>query len=147
MSEFKIQQAWEPRNMPWLEDDRIAAGIPERESRLSTRKFVRDLSKRDGVPMPRHVYFVGAVGTELIKIGSAFDIELRLKELQTISPLPLRLLFYVLYGGEAMERRMHRMFRTRRSHGEWFRVGIDELRATADALIAEARAAREGSAQ
>lgn len=143
MSAFAIPQAWAPRNMPWLEDDRIAAGIPERESRISTRKLVRALSKRDGVPMPRHVYFVGATGTELIKIGSAFDIELRLEQLRTISPLPLNLLFYVLHGGETMERRLHKMYRRRRSHGEWYRVDVAELQAATDALIAEARAAKK----
>lgn len=142
---FKIPQAWVPSDMPWLEEDRIAAGISERKSRLSTRKMVYDHRKYTGKPVPRHVYFVGADGTGLIKIGSAFDVELRLEQLQTISPVRLRALFYVLHGGEAMERRLHRMFRTRRSHGEWFRADIDELRATADALIAEARAARGGA--
>lgn len=141
---FKIPPAWAPRNMPWLKDDRIAAGISERESRLSTRRMARERSKKSGRPMPRHVYFVGGGGgSALIKIGSAFDIELRLEQLRAISPVPLWLLFWVLHGGESMERRLHETFRACRAHGEWFRVDEEELKAAVEALIAERRAARE----
>lgn len=141
--EFRIPPAHDPRKQPWWwEHD-----YDERQLRLETRKMVMEAKRDRKIPVPRHVYFLGADGTDLVKIGSAFDIELRLEQLRTISPVPLRLLFYVLHGGEAMERRLHRMYRRRRSHGEWFRVDVDELRAAADGLIAEARAARESRVQ
>mgnify|MGYP001562052934 FL=1 len=146
MSKFAIPQAWEPTGMPWLEDDRIAAGRSERESRLDTRKMVHEQSKRHGQRVPRHVYFVEATGTDLIKIGSAFDVELRIEQLRAMSPVRLRLVFYVLHGGVTLERHLHRLFRRRRSHGEWFRVGIEEMQATVDALI-EQIAALKASAQ
>lgn len=70
------------------------------------------------------VYFVQA-GDEFgpIKIGhTTQDPQLRLKQLQTGSWLPLRLLHWE-EGGQELERAYHLILRHQRLEGEWFRAG------------------------
>jgi hypothetical protein len=63
------------------------------------------------------IYFIG--GGDLVKIGWAADPMRRMDDLQTGSPVRLKLLgFYP--GGLAMERALHARFSAARAHGEWF---------------------------
>lgn len=129
--EFKLPFARDPREEWWWWDHDFGG---ERNLRLSSRKIAGDRLKYQGIPIPRQVYFLGSDANELIKIGSAFDIELRVEQLQMASPVRLRVLGYVHRGGEPLERHLHRLFKQRRAHGEWFRVSLDEIFATVEAI-------------
>lgn len=77
------------------------------------------------------IYFVEAVGLNLIKIGYAMDPWQRFNVLLSAAPVPLKMLA-MKPGGPVEETRLHQQFAAQRSHGEWFRR-CPEL----DALIAE----------
>jgi Meiotically up-regulated gene 113 len=66
------------------------------------------------------VYFVEAVGLDLIKIGHSRDIGKRMRRLSTGCPAPMRLLG-TMPGGEKIERHYHERLAAFRVHGEWFR--------------------------
>jgi hypothetical protein len=68
------------------------------------------------------VYFVA--GARSVKIGHSVFPEARLQQLQTGSPVALRLLGTVP-GGVAEERALHERFASLRTHGEWFRCEGD----------------------
>lgn len=65
------------------------------------------------------IYFVQAGETGPIKIGWSVRANVRLSDLQTGCPEPLRLLGAVP-GKKHEERMFHRMFRHARIRGEWF---------------------------
>lgn len=79
------------------------------------------------------VYFIEAVGTDLVKIGYTLNVDARLRSLLTASAAPLRLLA-TIKGGPVMEGRYHIILAEHRSHGEWFRRCplLNDLIATAD---------------
>lgn len=68
-----------------------------------------------------HVYFISMVGTQFIKIGHSFDPERRLKQLQTASPVALKLIG-IRPGSKHVERLFHRQLREFRQEGEWFEI-------------------------
>ena len=68
----------------------------------------------------RGVYFVQAGAAGPIKIGVSADITARLKELQTASPYPLRLLATLDGATQKTETQLHQHFASARRHGEWF---------------------------
>lgn len=77
--------------------------------------------------MPEQVvYFIEAVGLELIKIGQTRLLDDRIRSLATGSPVPLKLIGYIA-GTAARERKLHKQFARDRAHGEWFRA-TPELR-------------------
>lgn len=65
------------------------------------------------------VYFIEGVGTNLVKIGWAFNVSVRWTELATMSPVPLNLLA-VMPGGREKEAEFHVLLAEHRHHGEWF---------------------------
>lgn len=65
------------------------------------------------------VYFVQSEANGLIKIGVAADLDKRVRCLQTMSPVPVRLLG-AFPGDRSDEQRLHQAFRPCRAHGEWF---------------------------
>ena len=69
------------------------------------------------------VYFIRAVGTELVKVGFSDDIKRRLKELQTASPHDLAV-EELLVGTPAIEAELHRRLKRHGCHvrGEWYRL-------------------------
>ena len=68
------------------------------------------------------IYFVRAVGTDLVKIGHTDrDVGKRVRALQTGSAYGLELLA-AFTGGPEAERALHAQFATFRAHGEWFRL-------------------------
>ena len=92
----------------------------------------RDESERVGVRRttiaPRQcvsgVYFLGAGGADLVKIGTVIDAEkvtFRINTLQAGCPYPLVLLFMIMPAGRHEESRMHRWFKTEHFRGEWYR--------------------------
>ncbi len=68
---------------------------------------------------PKRLYFMRAIGTDLIKIGCSREPEKRLKELVRVSPIPLDIVLMVP-GGHAEEWLIHRTFKSCKSHSEWF---------------------------
>lgn len=93
------------------------------------------------------IYFVQSTASGLIKIGYARHVGVRLSNLQTGSPDPLKLLAAV-DGGPEDEARLHGEFAAYRLRGEWFRPS-DELTsaiareaARAGADISEVRTTR-----
>jgi hypothetical protein len=71
------------------------------------------LAKRDGTC----VYFAEADGR--IKIGWSRKVATRVAQLQTGSPVPIKLLG-VTPGGRSLERELHHRFAADRLTGEWF---------------------------
>lgn len=72
------------------------------------------------------VYFIESVGLERIKIGFAGEPEKRLRQLQTGSSSPLRLIGCIP-GGQHLEAKLHNDFAHLRLDGEWF-LATQELR-------------------
>lgn len=64
------------------------------------------------------VYFIRC-GQGAIKIGRAFDVHARLRELQVGNPERLELL-HCLDGGSNLEATLHQLFAKHRLQGEWF---------------------------
>ncbi len=130
-----------PQATPWHDfEDGWIEPLDTKAARRARRKMIlkgRADEKRKGYdvePLPRHVYVVQA-DNGLIKIGSAFDIELRFDQIQCASPVPLRLAWWHLNGGIKLEKWLHRHFRHYRSHGEWFRVRLEDVQAIVARLI------------
>lgn len=79
-----------------------------------------------GLPMPEDrdesVYFLQDERDPggYVKIGCAQDVRKRMRRIQRMSPVRLRLIG-VLYGaGQETEAYLHRLFAEHRCHGEWF---------------------------
>ena len=92
------------------------------------------------------VYFIAAIGTDLVKVGHARNVKSRFSSLACASPLKLRLLA-TIPGGSTKERELHDLLAEHRSHGEWFRrcALLDDLIAAADKPAKMAKvAARSG---
>lgn len=79
------------------------------------------------------VYFIEAVGLDLVKIGYAIDLQKRFTGMMTTSPAPLTLLG-VLDGGPKLECALHEQLAAHRAHGEWFRKTPEVM-----AVVATAR--------
>jgi hypothetical protein len=71
------------------------------------------------------VYFMRA--GEMIKIGVSVNVAARLRDHQIGSAEPLHLML-VIPGNAATERELHTKFKSKRVHGEWFRID-DEIAA------------------
>lgn len=65
------------------------------------------------------VYFIEAVGLDLVKVGYALDVAKRFTGMMTTSPAPLTLLG-MLDGGPKLEAAIHEQLAAHRAHGEWF---------------------------
>lgn len=67
------------------------------------------------------VYFIEAVGLDLVKIGYTEELIRRFKEIRTSCPVQIRLLGF-LPGDKALEANLHRQYKQFRGEGEWFRL-------------------------
>jgi hypothetical protein len=67
------------------------------------------------------VYFIEAVGLNVVKIGFARDITERIRKLAPGCPAPLRLLGTVP-GDLKIEQHYHERLAAHRTHGEWFKL-------------------------
>jgi hypothetical protein len=83
------------------------------------RKTVMAPRAIDPAPADGLVYFVGAEGSEPIKIGVTDDVPARLQAMQTGCPRRLYCIVAVS-GGRALETWLHRALAPIRLHGEWF---------------------------
>lgn len=95
------------------------------------------------------VYFIGDPAVA-IKIGTTQSVAMRLRYLQTGSPIPLRVLA-THPGSEGIEQAYHSRFRDYRLHGEWFLPHpnilreIDRLQPHADSLSTNETTTRASS--
>lgn len=77
---------------------------------------------------PKHIYFVKPIGLPgPIKIGCSVLPIGRLRAHMLWSAVPLELAAECLDDGFHVERRLHVMFRSAHSHGEWFHPVPDLL--------------------
>jgi len=87
------------------------------------------------------VYFIQAgepdeKGFATVKIGFSTDVDKRLRQLQTASALPLKLLECTI-GTQAIEGFIHRVLRHRHLRGEWFRIHPDDISLALACMIDE----------
>ncbi|XXZ47421.1 GIY-YIG nuclease family protein (plasmid) [Streptomyces cavourensis] len=75
---------------------------------------------------PAHVYVIAADGSPLVKIGWTSNPSRRIADLQSGSPLALRLLG-TFEGNAALEAALHTHFAEHRVRGEWFDLGDNPL--------------------
>lgn len=77
-------------------------------------------------PETAHVYAIGAIGHDGVKIGWAANPRKRLRDLQIGCPLGLTLLWaFPTDDAVKVEGALHIRFRDRQIHGEWFNLGPD----------------------
>jgi len=76
-----------------------------------------------------HVYIMQGC-SDVFKIGVSTDPKRRLRDISTLSPVPITLYRTYKLGDNAysVERRAHAMFNSVRLHGEWFKLEPPALR-------------------
>jgi hypothetical protein len=137
-----------PGSTPGAEQLLIEREGDDRIGRRITPILPRDLSGAG-------IYFVGAAGAGLVKIGwvlRASQVEGRLARLQTDCPYPVVLLHLVTPATQVHERRLHKRFLAHHFHGEWFhwegevRAFLERAEREPDAANAELLASLVGRA-
>ncbi|MFM9584232.1 GIY-YIG nuclease family protein [Streptomyces caniscabiei] len=82
------------------------------------------------------VYVIGTPESHVAKVGVSNAPERRLRQIQSMSPLPLQIL-WTCSGGYDLERRLHSYLAPYRSHGEWFNFqGLDPVATVQTAVAA-----------
>lgn len=82
------------------------------------------------------VYVIGTPQSQIAKVGVSNTPARRLRQIQSMSPLPLQIL-WTCTGGYDLERRLHAYLRPYRSHGEWFDFrGLDPVATVQSAVAA-----------
>lgn len=96
---------------------------------------------RRGIVISNHagrwVYLIGSAVSRPVKIGVAGNVQGRLEELRTGSPVPLHVIWKTR-GDRDLEYSLHEYFAPYRIHGEWFDFGDEDpaaLVATAAVLM------------
>lgn len=94
----------------------------QRVTRESLRKYLKLRSfPGDSAEDESRIYFLYAEKAKLIKIGFSAQSDARVRDLDNMSPVPLRLMTR-FWGGKATERTLHERFKHLRVRGEWFRA-------------------------
>lgn len=65
------------------------------------------------------VYVIGPANQHRVKIGTTEHIDKRPRTIQSMSPVPLQVL-WTTPGNRQLEDALHEHFKDRRTHGEWF---------------------------
>jgi hypothetical protein len=105
-----------PEIIKLLERGRISITKAESDLKGATIPHVPSQPK---VRRKAVVYFIDAIGGNRIKIGRTMRLSARLRNLQAMSPLELRVI-HSLSGSHDLERALHIQFKEHRLHGEWF---------------------------
>ncbi|MEL0099663.1 MAG: GIY-YIG nuclease family protein [Opitutae bacterium] len=81
-----------------------------------------------------YIYFISQMDTAKTKVGITNNLPRRLRQIQTGNDKPLSLIGYIEYDtrteARIEERRIHKLWQTKRLAGEWFDLGetdLDEL--------------------
>ncbi|MDX3585996.1 GIY-YIG nuclease family protein [Streptomyces europaeiscabiei] len=82
------------------------------------------------------VYVLGTPGSNTVKIGRTTNLAKRVADIQRMSPVLLQAL-WTHPGGHELETGLHRHFKARRSHGEWFVFDSDPVEAVRSAVEKE----------
>ena len=77
--------------------------------------------------MGRKVYAMGGE-TGPIKLGKSNDPDRRLRDMQTMSPMPLELIHQADETESINEKDLHRIFAGSRLHGEWFEIDRETVK-------------------
>jgi len=85
------------------------------------------------------VYVIGPPMSNRVKIGTSGSVGRRLPEIQRSSPLVLELLWHTP-GDMRLEKALHRRFKDKRIHGEWFDFGDEDPVEAISAAVEELRA-------
>ncbi|MDX2521603.1 GIY-YIG nuclease family protein [Streptomyces stelliscabiei] len=97
--------------------------------------------------MKSQVYVIGATDSPVAKIGVSTDPVRRLRQIQSMSPLRLEIL-WTCPGGYPLEGHLHTQLRAYRSHGEWFDFqDLDPVKAVQDAVSKAPGGEAEGAAE
>lgn len=92
-------------------------------------------SSPGSTPLEDLVYVIGTPNSGIAKVGVSNAPERRLRQIQSMSPLPLQVL-WTCSGGYDLERCLHSYLAPYRSHGEWFNFqGLDPV-VTVQAAVA-----------
>jgi hypothetical protein len=86
---------------------------------------VAERIRKSSSPIDRGTYIIHARGTHFYKIGQSDRIDGRLYELQSASPLALKLV--AVSASLSLESELHEKYRTWRIRGEWFRLEDDQI--------------------
>ena len=127
----------------WMMD----VGIPSIvRGGFDPERLMRDVEKNrvDAQARQRYVYFLRRPDG-FIKIGSAFDVDARMRSIGNISGHQLELIGYVK-GDYSAESSLHNEFSSNRAIGEWFSPS-DELIARIETLISNERALLDAEMQ
>ena len=76
--------------------------------------------------MTDSIYVIGTLGLPIVKIGVSNDPQLRLRQIRTMSPVPV-MLRWTGPGDVRLEQLLHKRFAAYRSHGEWFNLPKDAV--------------------
>ena len=98
----------------------VGVAIPEVEQ--TYRKEVGRGGYTVSISIPNKTYLIQC--GDFVKIGIASSVHNRLRALQAMNPLPLKVLV-VLAGGRDLERALHARFAAYRHRDEWFRIEGD----------------------
>lgn len=74
-----------------------------------------------------NIYFIQSVIGGPVKIGTANNIEVRIKQHQTGSPFTLKIIKTIENVSRKTERELHKIYSDYRVHGEWFSEEILKL--------------------
>jgi predicted GIY-YIG superfamily endonuclease len=78
-----------------------------------------------------YIYVIESEETGLFKIGTTQDYMRRFYQLQKTSAYPLSI-FALMHCPEGLgryfEKKLHQKFKNKRTHGEWFKLSVDDLR-------------------
>ena len=91
--------------------------------------------KRRGHVAREFVYLIGSQGSGVAKIGRSSQVLARQRRIQHMSPVALELLWQHA-GGADLETKLHRHFKDKRLHGEWFDFGEDDPVAAVESAVA-----------
>lgn len=84
-----------------------------------------------------YVYLIACTENSLVKIGRSVDVDRRFGDIQRMAPVRLEILWKT-EGDWRLESQLHRVFRERRVHGEWFDFsGCDPVRMAQGAVAGE----------
>ena len=88
----------------------------------SKSEVLKSIQTKDQTPTG-FIYFIGSEGKDFnyVKIGYSKKPDNRLKQLQTGSPVKLKVLLK-FEGNLNLEAKLHRKFKNSRLEGEWFRI-------------------------
>lgn len=109
----------------------------EKWEKIIKEKEVKNLSKEDFKEIIQQleqeirnfpeIYIIQC--EEYYKIGQSYDAWKRMKNLETMNPYPITLIFHLeVNDANKTETKLHHLFASKRIKGEWFKLTTKELK-------------------